>query len=65
MPLGRLAERPTAYLLRTENPVARITQAGQDVAVVIEFAVYCRGKNFYIRVRCVQGVDPLGRGKNA
>jgi len=39
-----------SFLLRSEDPVACITQSGDYVAVVIEVAVYCAGNDFDVGV---------------
>src|SRR6185437_9775178 len=62
----RESERPpVAPLFRAEHPVARVAEAGNDVAVVVEPLVDRRGPDFHVGMRFCQPFDPLGRGQKA
>src|SRR5262249_59396312 len=48
-----------------ENAIARIAQAGADVAGVVELAIDRRGGDVHVGVRFAQRLDALGRGDEA
>ena len=47
---------------RAENLIARIAQAGDDVAVFVQMAVQRGGINRNVRVRFGNGLHAFGRG---
>lgn len=49
----------------SENPVARVTQAQEDVAVVVEAAVDGGGLDGHVGVPLVHRGDALGAGQQA
>ena len=49
--------------LRAKNPIARIAQTRQDVAVAVELAVDGGCENLHIRVRFAQRLDAFGAGQ--
>ena len=52
-------------LLRAKNPVPRITEARQDIAVAVELAVDGCGVDRHVRVRLAQRLDAFGAGQQA
>ena len=52
----------SARLLRAEEPVAGVAEAGQDVPVLVQLAVERGGEDGDVGVRGVQAPDALGGG---
>ena len=52
-------------LLRPVNPVAGVAQAGQDIAVIVEFAVDRGGKDGHVRMGFGKHLGALGGGQQA
>src|SRR6185312_7883566 len=52
-------------LLRAEDPVAGVAQAGQDVAVRVELAIDRGRVDRHVRMRFVERRDALGTGDEA
>ena len=51
---GRQDQTPVCQknlLFRTEDPVARIAETGNDVAFVVQLFVLCRAIDMHVRVR--------------
>ena len=62
--LGKFQALPR-HLLCPKNPVACITQAGQDVAVVIELAVNGGGVKGHVRMSQLQRGDAFWASQQA
>ena len=49
-------------LLRAENAVARVAEAGDDVAVLVEMIIECAGVDVDVGVLLLNGLDAFGSG---
>lgn len=65
--MNRCGSRPCycTILLRAEDTVAGVAQAGDDVAVVVQLLVQGADIDVHIGVGLMQGLQALGRGHQA
>jgi hypothetical protein len=63
--MRRTRRSNAALLFGAEHAIARVAEARNDIAVVVEPFINRRGPDLNLRMRFCQPFDPLGRGEKA